>query len=945
MLSGPFTFIDEVLAIESIPEIQFNNNSRKQKADISGQFALSVSEGNSIKVSVKNEIEQEFKIVFNEHYSYTLKNNSPILLGFNIIEKVGAKAKYPSSGQTVNLSAVVVDPDNDDLDFQWTVRGLEESNYSGNNISISLPKGAGTVTAKVTVKDNRGCIVQGRHKIGYGQKEELFSGKFLDNDNNPIEGVEVKVNDAKSRTDSNGHFILSVPISETYSLFAKKREFTSYGRVFQKSQAGKEYLLGRTTSHSLNSSQRIELNSNGARLEVPENSLVDRNGNRPETSIKGEFTLLNISENQFPGDFVGRDGDEIMGLISYGMVEVNFYDGKKEYNLKKGTKAKITIPIAGRENKNILKDTPRSIPIWTYNENSGEWDKSGIARLDESNLTYVGTIEHFSTINIDQPNASTCIRVLTDPALMSNYLRVSDVSGDGIDYATVKEVQIDDALSAIYRIPPNQKVKIDILDGPNGNIVNDVIIDVFRNAQSQNGWVSNNNNEILSGPTESNLFPTYPYQECPITIHLKHQPNGNPINSPADYSKFLAYKGIVNSADAANYYALVDVGNQRLTLNDWLTHNGYTVNNSSPVVYGDNSDVANYFNTAFLNYNDLGSGRDMHFLRRPDGTASSYVANYGNFDQNHANADKALNRIFVPGSDVIATVCMEWSPLENSINQWIDNSTGSPVAYNKESGPGYSAGYVSRVEATSVVKFFVYVQNALGQAPPRVESANLDGYQDKFVPNLCMNCHGGTTADPFLDVHFRELDYKSYKFSGGREYTLLSNQELNAFESQNEIVKKSSASKISSSAIKELIDIWYNDGDNLQQVAITDNWKKSNLSPPLVFDVQEFPERLYTNVVGKSCRTCHIAFDNGSTQFDLGFDRYEEFKSRKGAISSYLTNSGFYMMPHAAITHRNFWTNSDSELDQNGDVLSGSTINHAIYLRQYDGLDWGPPIQ
>ena len=37
---------------------------------------------------------------------------------------------------------------------------------------------------------------------------------------------------------------------------------------------------------------------------------------------------------------------------------------------------------------------------------------------------------------MDQPGAVTIIKVLADPELITKFLRVSDVAGDGIDYAT-----------------------------------------------------------------------------------------------------------------------------------------------------------------------------------------------------------------------------------------------------------------------------------------------------------------------------------------------------------------------------------------------------------------------------------------------------------------------------------------------------------------------------
>lgn len=941
MKNGSAAYFNEYYGIQSMPVIQNEDRSIKQRTDASGQFAISIKD-RSINVVINANTQSSFALRRNEHGSYLFKNTIPVSLGFEFKNKLG-KIKYAKAGERTTLRALVQDLDGDALTYKWEITGAITKKMNGNTISLTMPKGEGTILAEVVAEDGKGGIAIDKYTIGYGQKYEIFSGIVQERKSNTVvTEADVNVNGKKLKTDANGFFRVLVPIANKYSVTISKLGYTTYGQAYENAQSGKLYTIRKLETRQVNTSNDIVLTDGQAQLSVPKNSLVDKSGKLPTGALNANFSILDITTNEFPGDFIGRDREGTKNLISYGMAEISFYDNQgQKFNLKKGAKAQLILPVAYGNNKRILEKAPTTIPIWTYNTATGEWDKNATATLDLQKGVYIGLLDHFSTINMDQPGVATCLRVLTDPELMNKYLRVSDVAGDGIDYATVKEVQINNALSAIYRIPVNQKVRIEVLDGPGGTPIADVLIDVFDNTQPGLGWVLNANNEVLSGAALADLWPVYPYETCPKTIHLKFQPNANPANPVTDYNAFLFYKGIGSLANANTYYATVDQGNHRLTLSNWLTHNGYTIAPGG-IVYGTNADATRYFNTAFLNNNDLGSGRDMHFLKNIDGTASAYVANYGKFDQNHANADKAANRDFIAG-DVIATVCMEWSPLDNAANQWIDNLG---VPFNKEAGPVFSPGYVAKVEASSITKFFVYTQVALGGGTVRQQSANLDGYQNKFVPNLCNNCHGGSPLAPFEGTHFRELDYRSYKLSGGRLHPAITVAEKNAFQGQNSIVKKNNTSLISSDAIKELIDIWYNDGDNVQQVAIPDNWKKTTF-PGQFPNAADHPERLYTNVVAKSCRTCHSAFDGSSGGFDLGFEHYDEFFNRKGPISYYSQNvsSGSVIMPHAAVTHRNFWTDIELEVNENGVDIGVVPINRANYLRHYIDTKWGAAIE
>jgi hypothetical protein len=278
----------------------------------------------------------------------------------------------------------------------------------------------------------------------------------------------------------------------------------------------------------------------------------------------------------------------------------------------------------------------------------------------------------------------------------------------------------------------------------------------------------------------------------------------------------------------------------------------------------------NAVRTSYLNFNDLGSGRDMYFLQRADGTVAAYVTNYGLFNQDHGNADLAANRN-TPG----ATVAMEYGPVEGQ-------------------GP------------TRIVKFFVYAGADFAANAPRAPAADLDGFGPKFVPNLCLNCHGGNyfpgnpAAPTFADINmgaaFRELDIATYKFPGGR---LVANiPEKTAFRQQNLIVKgAASGDTITIQPIKDLIAGWY-PGASIEQ---------DNTFTPMGW-VGAPQQNLYRDVVKQSCRTCHVALDADTSNNGLAWISYEQLRQRRefGILKSFALCDA-RVMPHAVTTYRNFW--------------------------------------
>jgi hypothetical protein len=222
--------------------------------------------------------------------------------------------------------------------------------------------------------------------------------------------------------------------------------------------------------------------------------------------------------------------------------------------------------------------------------------------------------------------------------------------------------------------------------------------------------------------------------------------------------------------------------------------------------------------------------------------------------------------------------------------------------------------------ATRIVKFFVFAGGDGGPNAPRQLSANLDTFGEKYVPNLCNNCHGGsylpaaatpTFAEINMGSSFRELDTATYKYPGGR--TTPDATEKAAFHQQNTIARGANGESVSVQPIKDLIDGWYAGGTDDQDNSFT---------PP---NFSGSPEStLYLDVVRHSCRTCHVALDS-----DINWTDYTQLKTYRGFGDFFkdfvLCNTR--IMPHSVITYRNFW-------------LSASPHRPATLRTFQDGTDW-----
>lgn len=797
-----------------------------------------------------------------------LPNKSPEIVSV-ITQMGGALVQTAAPGDTITLVASTRDLDGDPLQHEWTA-------MSGNgtvtpaavdSAKWKLPNLAGRYSAYLQVSDGRGGFARQRIDFITARTDTTFAGVAVEKGTGtPLKGADVVVNGQATTTDVNGFFSVKTPLQPRYVLNIALASFATFSRVVNSGLTGQTWQLVRAQSETVDPKQAIDLvdkrpeldrkNLRGTRIHVPANALVGPTGAAPTGLLTAYTATLNTADGEAPGDWGARLGGTETNLISYGATFVEFRDAAGvKYNLAPGKEARVEMFTP----PGMAAGAPATVKFWSYDEADGFWKHSGDADLSAGIGSFDGRVKHFSTINTDlEKNQAACLKALIYPPIPTGVkLRVTDPTGTV--FAQAFEFVLDAGINAVYRLPANTNVRLQLFNANASPYSGTVLLEEVPGVPLA-GNIVNTGAAIPAGQT---LWPPEPYETCKLVILRE-------ANAPTANS-FLVFKGKGTLAQANGYYSAVDPNNERTTLGAWWTKNGF--------VFDANGIPTNAVRTSYLNFNDLGSGRDMYFLQRGDGTVAAYVTNYGLFNQDHGNADLAANRN-TPG----ATVCMEYGPVEGQ-------------------GP------------TRIVKFFVFAGADGAFNAPRAPAADLDGFESKFVPNLCLNCHGGNynpapanVASPtFADINagasFRELDIATYKFPGGR--LVANNAEKTAFRQQNLIVKGAApGDTIAIQPIKDLIAGWY-PGAAIDQ---------DNTFTPTGW-VGAPQQDLYRDVVKQSCRTCHVAQDANTSDNGIGWISYEQLRKRRifngvpGVLQDFALCKGRFM-PHAVITYRNFWLSS-----------------------------------
>lgn len=794
----------------------------------------------------------------------TLPNTSPKIQ--TVVARLGGRGvRFATLNTLLSAQVQAADLDGHVIHYKWrTIGGGSLTDLDATSAPWTLPGGPGKTFAYVLAYDGYGGYSQDRIPISVRNKAEAqFEGRVIDYDTRaPIKDADVSVHGATTKTDALGYFALNTPedTSDRYVLNVKKVGYALVSQIYTGDSLGGIYELQQASSSVVDPHLGIDVTDvandtrqkrlSGARIVIAPDSMT----------ISGPLTVhrltLDPSRKPIPGDYraVDKSGSEV-NLASYGTVFAEFRDASGNLaNLLPGKTATVFFPIPPTH----VASAPPTIPVWTYDETAGVWREESKAVLvsTSSGPMYQGTTTHFSTLNTDidkGPNAK-CLRVRVDPTQIPAGIKMRVTVPTAPTAQQVQEFTLDsDEYQAIYRLPDTGNVQLDVIDS-NNNVI-----------PGASQTINMAAHPAMTGPT---LWPPYPYTDCgdsiPVGITMPpygEQSQGKPYFLTGPFGQFNAPDpSIIDAAAMSNaYYDAIDPDHTRTTLGAWWSVNGF-----------DPTTGAGGTRASYMNFNDLGLGRDMHCAQNTGaGTVACYVANYGLPDQNPANATLAN---IANTAQAVATVAMEYSIIDHT--------------------------------STKVVKFYVYQG---GQATgARLTAAVLDAFGPRPVPQVCTVCHGGTynpidyahptAAEANLGSSFREFDLATFKYPpGGHDYppTVATGQgSLDDFKALNQMVVASNPAP----SITQVINTWY-PGSSSTPVLTTpvSGWSGS-------------PENsLYLDVVAPSCRTCHVARDGV-----LRFDTYDKFATQSPTIN-YLVcqdtppNRDNKRMPNAVVTYKNFW--------------------------------------
>jgi hypothetical protein len=233
----------------------------------------------------------------------------------------------------------------------------------------------------------------------------FLQGYVEDEFGNPLADATVKVSGITKTTDVNGYFIFEgINVNESFAVVkATKENYHKNFRTFTPKantvQTVKIQLLAKGISKNFNSNSggNLEFESGKVKLDFPSKSIIKRDGSTYNGNVNVIARYMDPDSDNLmsimPGMLTGLDEDDnVVGMISYGMVTVELTDNSGnmlEVNPDSKVEVKLPASVSG----------PVTIPLWHFNETYGLWIEAGTATKVGSE--YVGEVNHFSTWNLD----------------------------------------------------------------------------------------------------------------------------------------------------------------------------------------------------------------------------------------------------------------------------------------------------------------------------------------------------------------------------------------------------------------------------------------------------------------------------------------------------------------------------------------------------------------
>ena len=266
--------------------------------------------------------------------------------------------------------------------------------------------------------------------LNFGNEvSKSFTGRIVDESNNPVANAAITVGNKSANTDINGVFIINnATVHEKFAFIkARKTGFLDGSRSLVPTN-GMNYaritLLSGTIVGTVNSgtSGSVSL-GNGSKVTFDGNFKTETG--QPYTGVVSVIMKhLDPSDpstvDKMPGMLLAANssGEERV-LETFGMMNIELR-GAASQKLQLSTTAQIEMPISTSQ----LASAPATIPLWHFDETLGYWKEEGAAT--KQGTKYVGTVSHFSWWNCDAqfPTVRLCVTVVNSNGVPLSNVKV-----------------------------------------------------------------------------------------------------------------------------------------------------------------------------------------------------------------------------------------------------------------------------------------------------------------------------------------------------------------------------------------------------------------------------------------------------------------------------------------------------------------------------------------
>jgi hypothetical protein len=780
-----------------------------------------------------------------------LPNSSPIIsAAYAVSTNTGQPVISAPPGTTVKVTVQAADPDTNTMHYLWLPGDGNPHFVSLDSPSVlwTLPQTESLNYMFVRVNDGFGGYATASVSVR-SASDAYFSGYVTAYDwtaptnTFPVPNATITINGETTSSDTNGYFsFITTNLATQYVVSVSAPGYVPQPltQIFSNEQSGLNFQLvqGAAQCVSFSPAVPIDITQNGMELVISNAAFVYSNDVQYSgSSVCFLLAAFDPCSALLPVGETGIDtnGQAVVPQFQAGGIAQAFdpISGQPLY-LQQGVTAFMTVPAgAGCYSNADCSDLPPDGTLWTNNPQNGLWYEVGV---NEISTNYQGICAYQAAVPLGgffgvgaggNAPAKVVLTINVDDSIaLPALLIVRDAFKQGKVLDSKMLFRGKNTSSLMVNLPSGANVSPRIVAHRESPGIYYRDVDAFAGSVDDAEAVAPF--EKGNTPKDEILFNDIQNVNAnkTVTIGINNVGgvgNKNAAKIGAEDHFLTARFGSGDKANTIKYYQAIGAITDPVkftgpkdTFGKWLAANGFLNVNQALI-----PDASAFF----FNAGDLGFGREMNLKQQNANNFAFFVTNY-------KDADAAVKK-----SGPIATVCMEYSP--NIVD-------GKPV------GNPY-------------VKFYVYAPVSEAQAnnaytnSPLVVSANLDGRGEKFVPQLCMVCHGGTegklrkvltgeganvTGD--LGTRFIPFDLESYTYPTIDPTTIRA-----AFKAMNQLIGTAGTP---TPAVAELVKGWY-----------AAPFGKPNFDydfTPTGWQTAAPDSTLYDSVVKLSCRACHSTRDN-----------------------------------------------------------------------------------